>query len=138
MDALLFPLRLAAAVVGFLNFFSMMFSNQPLITAGGPKKEGPTSRYLQFWGKWIDAEKTLKDAEKKGPEASLVPETWKLVRRSAGGEERVLAEGVLCFDLCGDGSVVYTNGRGVYHLGVDGKREVLCKDQMIERVVVAG
>jgi len=36
MDALLFPLRLAAAVVGFLNFFSMMFSNQPLITAGGP------------------------------------------------------------------------------------------------------
>jgi hypothetical protein len=50
----------------------------------------------------------------------------------------VLAEGVLCFDLCGDGSVVYTNGRAVYHLGAAGTREVLCKDQMIERVVVAG
>ncbi|HEY7116495.1 MAG TPA: hypothetical protein VH475_07915 [Tepidisphaeraceae bacterium] len=138
MDALLFPVRLASAIVGFLNFFSVMFSNQPLITAGGPKREGPSTRYLQFWGKWIDAEKQLKKAERKGPEASLVPDSWKLIRRRPNGDEDVLASGAVCFDLAPDGSLVYTNGRAVYHLDAAGNRTTLCTDKMIERLIVAG
>jgi hypothetical protein len=138
LDALLFPVRLAAAVVGFLNFFSVMFSNQPLITAGGPKKEGPSTRYLQFWGKWIDAEKQLRKAERQGPDASLVPDTWQLIRRPPDGREETLATGALCFDLAPDGSIVYTNGRAVYHLDPAGKRTTLCTDKMIERLIVTG
>jgi hypothetical protein len=138
LDALLFPVRLAAAVVGFLNFFSVMFSNQPLITAGGPKKDGPSTRYLQFWGKWIDAEKQLRKAERQGPDASLVPDTWQLIRRPKDGDEQTLAKGALCFDLAPDGSIVYTNGRAVYHLDPAGKRTTLCTDKMIERLIVTG
>jgi hypothetical protein len=138
IDAVLFPVRVAAAIVGFLNFFSIIFSNQPLITAGGPKKEGPSTRYLQFWGKWIDAEKQLKAASKKGPDASLVPDSWQLIRRRPAGDEEVLAKGALCFDLAPDNSVVYTNGRAIYRLDPAGNRTTLCTDKMIERLIVTG
>ena len=47
------------AIMGFLNFFSMMFANKPLMTAGGPKREGPNPRHVMLWGKMIDAEKNV-------------------------------------------------------------------------------
>jgi hypothetical protein len=136
-DFVLFPFRVARALVHFLNFFSVMFSGKPLMTAGGPKREEKSSRYLMFWGKWIDTEKAVRQG-KKDEERSLVPDSWKLVRRKAGGDEEVLAGGVLCFDLCADGSIAYTNGRAIYHLDAGGQRTTLCTDKMIERVVVAG
>jgi hypothetical protein len=133
-DVLLFPFRLAVAVVHFLHFFSLMFARKPLITAGGPPKEGPDARYLMLFGKVIDAEKALRDSGKG--DAGLVPKTWELVRRGEGGKETILARGVVCFDLCGDGGVVYTNGTRVLHLTADGVTHELCSGKMIERVSV--
>jgi hypothetical protein len=136
-DFLLFPFRVARALVHFLNFFSVMFSGKPLMTAGGPSREEKSSRYLMFWGKWIDTEKALRKSDKKGGEASLVPDSWKLIRKKSGGDEETLASGVVCFDLCPDGSIAYTNGRAIYHLSASGDRTTVCTDQMIERLVVA-
>ena len=42
-DILLIPWRLLQAIGGFLNFFTSAFTGKPLMTAGGPKREGPGS-----------------------------------------------------------------------------------------------
>ena len=144
LDVLLFPFRLARAVVHFLNFMSIMFSRKPLITAAGPPKEGPDQRYVMLWGKVIDAERILKRGRRRpGGNDALVPKDWQLVRRPLGGAdgavgdgtggerggdgagadaaagaaaEQVLAQGVVAFDVAADGRVVYTNGSRVFQL----------------------
>jgi hypothetical protein len=136
-DIVLFPIGLVIAIVHFLNWFSHVFARRPLITAGGPPKEGPEARYLMLWGKMVDAEKAM--AAKPGEARALVPPTWQLVRRAGGGGEKVLARGVLSFDVAEDGSIVYTSGGAVYHLPTGGTAaSELCRGKMIEHVSVVG
>ena len=138
-DVVLFPLRLALAFVHFFDWFSLVFRRKPLLTAGGPKKEGPDARYLMLWGKLVDAEKAVRQAGGKGGDVPLVPKTWELVRQSPdGGREEILAAGVLSYDLCPDGSIVYADGSAVYHLTPGGTPERLCRGKLIERVTALG
>ena len=133
-DLLLLPVRLVWSIFGFLNFFSMMFSGQPLTTSGGPKRDGPSPRYLMLWGKVIDAEKAERASKRGGP-AGLVPKDWELVRRAQDGTEEVLAQSVVSYDLTADG-VVYTNGSAVFHRPLDGGRKQLCSGKLIEHILV--
>jgi hypothetical protein len=136
-DTLLFPFRVVRAIVHFLDFFSVMFSRKPLLTAGGPRTEGPDARSLMLWGRFIDAEKALRKAN-QGAQGPLVPADWQLIRRADTGEEQVLAKNVLAYDLCPDGSVIHTNGTAVFHRAVTGDSRQLCAGKMIERVSFAG
>lgn len=133
-DVVLFPFRLARAVVHFLHVFSVMFSGKPLITAGGPQQQRPENRYLMLWGHMIDTKKALAraDREKSG---SLVPKEWTLIRRTSTGNEEVIAEGVLAYDVSPAGEVVYTNGSRVLHVDAAGQQHLLCSDRLIEKVI---
>jgi hypothetical protein len=133
-DAVLMPVRLVWAIFGFLNFFSLMFSGNPLSTAGGPKREGPNPRHLLLWGKMIDAERAERTA-RVGTAAALVPKDWELVRRRPDGAEEVLAESVVSFDLAANGTVAYTNGSALFSLSPDGRKQVLGAGKRIEHVV---
>jgi hypothetical protein len=133
-DILLFPLRLIRAIFGFLNFFSIMFSQKPLTTAGGPKPEQMDTRHLLLHGKWIDAEKALKAAN-KGQPAALVPASWELFRMTPDGQLHSLATAVLSFDLAPDGTIIYTNGAEVFALSSNEKPERLCAHRMIQQVM---
>jgi len=135
-DVVMIPFRLIWALFGFLNFFAVMFSGKPLLTAGGPKREGLNPRHLMLWGKLIDAEKAERQT-RKGAAAGLVPRDWELVRRAADGSEKILAEGVVSYDVCQDGSVVFTNGSEVFHLVGDRKHR-LCEGKLIEHITVLG
>lgn len=135
-DIVMLPVALVMALFGFLNFFAMMFSGKPLMTSGGPKREGAEPRHLLLWGKMIDAERAERKA-RKGEPASLVPDDWELVRRN-GNAETVLCGGVVSWDLCEDGSVVYTNGSAVYHRQADGKRTLLAEGKLVEHVAALG
>jgi hypothetical protein len=137
LDVVLFPYRVARAIVHFLNFFSIMFAQKPLLTAGGPRREGPDARYLLLWGKMIDAEKALNTSKKTGG-TSLVPPTWELVRRDSSGVEEVLARGVLAFDLCPAGGVVFTNGSTISYRNPSGEVSQIATGRMIERVTSLG
>jgi hypothetical protein len=137
LDVLLIPFRLIWAIFGFLNFFAVMFSGKPLLTAGGVKREGPSPRHLMLWGRLIDAEKAERRGG-KGDGAGLAPKDWELVRRAPDGTEEVLAEGVVSYDLSPDGSVVFTNGNVVFHRSADGRKQRLCDGKLIEHVTVLG
>jgi hypothetical protein len=136
-DVLYFPFRLIKAVFHFLNFFSMMFSNQSLTTAGGPKRKGPDRETVLLWGRAVHVEKALQTASSDKP-VSLVPDSWQLMRRSPDGSEEVLAKGVVAFDVAPDGDILYTTGTTVYLLNEAGEQQRLMKGKMIERVVALG
>jgi hypothetical protein len=134
LDTALFPFRLLVAIAGFLNVFSMIFAKKPLMTAGGPEREGPDQRILMLYGQLIDARKQSKASASRDGE--LVPATWVLVRKKPDGSESILAKNVVSYDLCADGGFVYTTGSNIYHVSADGNSTKVGKGQLIERVTV--
>jgi len=135
-DVVFFPFRLARAVFYFLNFFSVMFSGQPLRTAGGPQRvTGPDAQWLSLWGQMIDTRRKMFDRQPVD-DRGLVPKEWELVRRSPSGEEAVLATGVLTYDVSPSGEVVYSDGRRIWALTTEGAPQELARDRFIERVVI--
>lgn len=137
-DFLLFPFRLLFAVFQWLNYFTARYTGRPLTTAGGPKKEGADMRQMMVWGNLINADEAIKAKYRDtGEVPGLVPSTWHLVRQ-AGERKEVLAKGVLSFDLCADGSIVYTNGNAIYRREADGRNVKLHVDDGIEQVIAMG
>ncbi len=135
LDIVLFPYRLLRALLGFLNVFSMMFTQKPLTMAGGPERKGSESGPLFLRGRRIEAEKKLRDLRSGDPDvAGLVPANWELIRRDTSGQESVLARHVLAFDLPPTGGVIYSNGRAIYALDAAGKSELVARDRVVEHV----
>jgi hypothetical protein len=132
-DILLFPFRLLRAIAHFLNFFSIMFSQKPLMTAGGPPKEGPDERFLMLWGRVIDTQKILR-SQKPGDGGALVPGSWQLIKRTSDNTETVIARNVISYDLCGDHSIIYTDGASVFHVTEAGVSTRIGQGKLIERV----
>jgi hypothetical protein len=134
LDIILFPFRLLRAIFHFLNFFSLMFSGKPLATANGPRRMPEQQPFLMLWGHMIDTRQAM--AKRDGQAAgSLVPKDWELVRSGADGEFEILAKNVLAYDLCQDGSVVYTDGMAVFYRSQEGEITRLCEQPMVESVV---
>jgi hypothetical protein len=137
LDLLLFPFRLTRAIAHFLNIFSLIFTKKPLMTAGGPPREGPDQNLMMLYGRLIDARK-IAQSNKGGTDQALVPASWVLVRRSPDGAESILAKSALAFDLCRDESVIYTNGSRIYQVTAAGETHEIGRGKLIERVAALG
>ena len=124
-DAVLFPFGVARTIVHFLHWMSLAFSGKPLISAGGPQQQGPVPEHLMLWGRMIEASRAMRAGAGNGP--TLVPADWQLVLRSNNGAEDVLARHVVYYEVAVDGSVIYSNGRGIYHLASDGTRTCILR-----------
>ena len=130
------PFRLLQAVFQFFNFFTLTLTGKPLIDARGAKQQEMDVRRMMIWGNLIDADKAIRGARHAGENSpSLVPKSWELIRKAADGTEHAVARGVLSFDLCRDGSLVYTNGSAIDRVDPHGVIERLLTDQLIEQVV---
>lgn len=135
-DILLFPFRLLRALFHYLNFLSMAFSRKPLITATGPKMEGPDQNMLVLWGRVIDAQKALRESTQAKETPALVPPSWELVKRQPSGEETILAKNVVAYDLDPAGNIVYTNGSAIYQIDAEGNSQLLTKGNLIQSIVI--
>lgn len=136
LDTLLFPFRLVRALFHYLNFFSLMYSRKPLTSASGPAMQADLKDII-LQGKRIDAEQALRNERAVQGVPSLVPTSWELVRRNRDGEERVLASSVATYDLAPDGTVVYSNGRGVFVLERDGSAALAYTGDLIGDLVAS-
>jgi hypothetical protein len=134
LDTLLFPFRLLRAVFHYLNFFSMMYSRKPLTSANGPAVQADLKEII-LKGKRIDAEKAMRNAGAVQGVPSLVPSSWQLISRDRQGNEQVLATNVLAYDIHSDGSIIYTNGRGVFLLERGRTTRLIMKADLIEELV---
>jgi hypothetical protein len=130
-DVVLFPFRLLYAIVQYLNFFSAMYTGRKL-TSGGAKARELDMKQMMVWGNVVRAQQRQAGVEEEGTD--LVPKSWQLCSRSPKGEMKVLASGVLAYDLCEDGRMVFTNGNAIFLLHSDGRKEHLLNEAMIEQV----
>lgn len=130
-NLLLFPFRLAHGIYNFLNFFSAIFSGRKLSRRSGASAREMDMKQMMTWGNLVQSQRS---GEAEDESADLVPKSWQLMRRIPNGETTTLANGVLAYDIAGDGTVVYTNGNAVYLLHPDGRRQHVLNERMIEQV----
>lgn len=131
-DIVLMPVRLIYAVFQFFNIFTQTLTGKPLINAVTRQKV--EQQQIRTLGGWFSPENLPKKHVGEADAPSLVPPTWQLVRQGGQGIPEVLAKSVLSYDLADDGSVVYTNGSGVYRMTPEGRRERILIGQMIDTV----
>lgn len=134
LDILLFPFRIARAIFHYLNFFSLMYSQKPLTSAAGPKLQRERKEIV-IQGKRIDAEKSQRQAGLVRGIPSLVPKSWQLISRNRFGQEQIVANNVLSYDISSSGKIIYTNGFGVFEHTEHGP-VLLFRDTLIEKVLV--
>jgi hypothetical protein len=108
-----------------------MFTGRKLTSAGGPKGRDMDMKQMMIWGNLVRAQAPAR-TENEG--ADLVPKSWELKCRSAAGETRTLADGVLAYDTNAEGEIVYTNGNAVFLLHADGRKERIVTERMIQQV----
>ena len=132
-DIFLFPFRLIYALFHYLQFFSMRYTGKKLSSGGAQSKELDLQQ-MMIWGNRVSAQAKRNQKEA----AALVPNNWELVRSVAGQDDEVLAKGVLAFDLCSDGTVVYSNGSAIFRRNAKGETERLVVESLIERVLILG
>ncbi len=135
LDTILFPFRLLRAVFHYLNFFSLMYSRKPLTGAGGAPMQADMKN-IMLQGKRIDAERALRREASIGGVPSLVPSSWQLVRRTRGGGEAVIASNVSSFDITPNGTIVYSNGRGMFALDAQGRSSLISQGDLVGAVLV--
>lgn len=135
-DVLFFPFRLGRTFVHFFNFMSMAFSGKPLIGAGGPAQQrAATNPYLMLYGQAIDTRQAMARGAGKNASQPLVPKDWQLISRTSDGTETIHADSVLCFDVNVTGDIVFSDGRRIYHLAVDGSPQKIAEGEVVEKVV---
>ncbi|WP_028104423.1 hypothetical protein [Pseudoduganella violaceinigra] len=135
LDTLFFPFRLLRAVFHYLNFFSLMYSRKPLTGAGGMPLQADLKNIV-LQGKRIDAERALRKEASIGGIPSLVPSSWQLVRRLRSGGESVVASNVSSFDITPNGTIVYSNGRGMFALDAQGRSSLVTQGDLVGAVLV--
>lgn len=135
LDLLLLPFRLIYAIFQYLNFFTTRYTGKPLTSSGGAKQREMDIQQMMIWGNMIQAKKDARQSDDDDAQG-LVPKSWELVRQHPNGSLDILAKGVLSFDLCSDGSVVYSNGNFINHLKKEGMTERLVTDKFIEQVAI--
>jgi hypothetical protein len=135
LDLLLLPFRLVYAIFQYLNFFTTRYTGKPLTSAGGAKQREMDVQQMMIWGNMIQAKKAARHSETDDAQG-LVPKSWELVRQHPNGNLDVLAKGVLSFDVCSDGSLIYSNGNLINHLKKEGTTERLVTDKFIEQVAI--
>ena len=132
-DTLMFPFRLLRAVFHYLNFFSLMYSREPLTSASSPYVEADMKDMI-LKGKRINAEEALKKGFNIQGVPSLVPKNWELIKRSKQGQETVLAHSVLSYAISDDGKIIYSNGSGAFL--IDNEQSVLLfKDALVAEII---
>jgi len=86
---------------------------------------------MMVWGNVVRSQRQA-GVEEEGTD--LVPKSWQLCSQSPKGETKVLATGVLAYDLSEDGRMVFTNGNAIFLLHPDGRKEHVLNEGMIEQV----
>lgn len=139
-DILLIPFRLLKALFGWLQFFTMRNTGEPLLTGGpNPGKVRGNPQEVLIEGNLINAEKTLRENSRKGDKyPGIAPRSWELVKCRPNGEQTVLKKGVLDFDVNSNSEIVYSNGKYLIHLGSDGGEETMQQMDFARRVRIWG
>jgi hypothetical protein len=128
-EAVLMPARLLAEIVQWLNFFTHRHTGASLLPVS--QRSPIPSQQVSFLGRLVDVGVEMQRNRRFGDPDSpaLVPRSWELIEQFPHREPKVIAQGVVAFDVGLDGQLVYSNGSAVYGVLPGG---------VAERLVVVG
>ena len=126
-DFVLLPYRFIRMLFYFANFMSLMFVGKPLTSDHLAETPEMQAQRRVLWGRVLETQKNIrKQGQKK--RMRLVPDDWELVRFDSddvGAEKaKTIAKHVMTYALCDDGSVLYSDGSGVYRVDENGETQV--------------
>ena len=130
------PLNLLTAVFEWLNFFTRRYTGKALLASQAPARM--SNHKMVFLGKLVDVGSEVERNRRFGDADSpaLVPRGWELVAQHPHQEPKIIAQGVLAFDVGTDGTIVYSNGSAIYGIRPGGVAERLLLDCPIEQVTI--
>ena len=88
-------------------------------------------KQMMIWGNLVRAQRPGAVEEES---SDLVPKSWQLCRRSSNGDTKVLAGGVLAYDVHEENRIIFTNGNAIFLLDADGRKEHVLNESMVEQV----
>ena len=139
LNLLLIPYRLLEAFICFLETFTMMFTGKGFSKNSNRRESAKTSNKrpdeIFIEGNLINVEKEYKNnIRHKDNYAGYAPRTWQLIKQDINGNQTVLINGVIDYDLLPDGSILYTNGKHVLIKNLDGKVQKIADTTMCTQV----
>lgn len=137
LDLLKIPVNIVKTLFSWVNYNSMMFRGKPL-SEGMKGRQEEIQQKMILHGNLVDAEKELAVSRKRGDSVpAIVPRSWCLVSITDEGEETIIEEGVIAFDIEKNGDILFSNGSGIFRKSPGGKRELLFKEKLVQRIVAA-
>ena len=134
LDFVLFPFRFLFAIFQFMNFFTVRYTGKTLVTSGNARQKQTDIRQMMMLGNLMQAQRDAEKSAERDREG-LVAKSWELIRKTGSGEIQVLERGVLSFDLCDDGAIVFTDGSRVFLRQPNGSKEKIAEDKFISQVI---
>jgi len=111
IEATLVPFRIIKTAYLVVDTISKLTRKKPLANMGPEQSAPKANKWKNIKGTSIDLSK-VKTA--KGEDhASIVPHSWKLIKRNPQGQEQELASSILDFDVTADGKVLASDGRKI-------------------------
>lgn len=133
-DLALLPVRLLFALFQFMNFFTMRYTGKALVSSGNIRQRQMDPRQIMIMENLLHA-RAANGLFAPNRRDWKVSRSWTLVKKSPDGRIENIADGVLTFDLCDDGSLLYTNGNRVFARSGTGQPRELLKEQFISQVL---
>jgi len=139
IDILLFPVRIVRAIVGLLNYFSIIFGGESLRSGKSDsdvKTKQQSEKDLFFDGNVINSQQMLKKNQRRGEKfPGIIPHSWELIRMDKNGNQSCIKKGVMDYAIYSSGDIVYSNGNAIIHLPVDGSEQLIEKCRMANNLV---
>lgn len=131
-DIILFPYRIFKGFLGWLNFMCTIWGGEALKNGGDKqsfpgfdrsKRRDPKSIIID--GNIIRAEENAKRSRDKDDDMSgLMPLSRVLLKIGEDGSQTVIKKGVLDYTVCGDGSLLVSNGRHITRISGNGEEHI--------------
>lgn len=91
-----------------------------------PAKPGPDEKQVFRNGNLINADKALKENQKRGEKfPGIAPGDWELIKLDSAGKTHTLKRGVIDYDLTSEGDIIYSSGNNLIKLSIDGQEEII-------------
>ncbi|SHI79445.1 hypothetical protein SAMN02745181_0906 [Rubritalea squalenifaciens DSM 18772] len=124
LETILIPFRIAKTAYLVVDSISKLTRKKPLANLGPEDKPQQPQKWKNIKGVMVDLSKTK--SPKGEDEASIVPHSWKLIKRLKDGSEQVLKTALLDFDVRHDGAILASDGRKILSI-IGGKTQTLLK-----------
>lgn len=134
LDLVMLPFRLLFAFFQFMNFFTMRYTGNTLVTSGDMRQKPVDMRQMMVMDNLMHARRA-KDLFGLNGKGWKVSRSWTLIRKPPEGELEVIEKAVLTFDIFDDGSLLCTDGSRIFLREPDGGKTELLRDQFISQVL---